>query len=116
MVKTPKTLFYNYGPAQASGPDFALTQGERVTMLSYDYGYSHIAVADTGQSGYVATEDLAPAPPEATPSPTPPLVASRSRRHHGADSRPPTAEEESEIPLPEFPETKPPSTAPRFRY
>ncbi len=32
-------------------------------MLSYEYGYSHVAIQGTGQTGYVATEDLAPAPP-----------------------------------------------------
>jgi len=117
VVKTARTLFYSYGPAQASGPDFALSQGQRVVMLSYEYGYSHVAVAGTGQSGYLPTDDLAPAPPLPKGSPTPSLLASRAHHRHSAeDSRPPTPEEESQIPLPEFPESKPPPNAPPFRY
>ena len=117
IVNTPQALFYSYGPAQASGPDFTIGHGTQLTMLSYEYGYSHVAVAATGQSGYVATNDLAPAPPGSTASATPPLLASQShRRHESGDSRPPTAEEESQIPLPEFPESKPPADAPPFRY
>jgi hypothetical protein len=114
IVKTQRTLFYSYGPAQASGPDFALSHGEQLTMLSYEYGYSHVAVAATGQTGYVPTDDLAPAPKA---SPTPSLLASQSHRRHGSeDSRPPTPEEETQIPLPEFPESEPPPNAPPFRY
>jgi hypothetical protein len=115
MVKPPHTLFYTYGPAQASGPDYALAQGQRVTMLSYEFGFSHIAVAGSGQAGYVATEDLVPAPPLAAPSPMP-TAAWRGHHRHSADSRPPTAEEQSQIPLPAFPESEPPPTAPHFRY
>jgi hypothetical protein len=117
MVKTQRTAFYTFGPAQASGPDFALSHGARVTMLSYEYGYSHVAVEGTGQTGYVATDDLAPAPPMATPAPSTLLAASRTRHRHGGDySQPPTPEDESQIPLPEFPESKPPPGAPAFRY
>jgi len=116
-VKSQRTPFYSYGPAQSSGPDFALTHGARVTMLSYEYGFSHVAVEGTGQSGYVATDDLAPAAPLPAPSPSALLASAHVRHHHGADdSRPPTAEEQSQIPLPEFPESKPPPGAPAFRY
>jgi hypothetical protein len=117
IVNSQRTLFYSYGPAQASGPDFALSHGDRLTMLSREYGYSHVAVAATGQSGYVATEDVVAAPPLPTPSPSPGLAGGHSRhRHRGYDSLPPTAGEQSQIPLPEFPESKPPPNAPPFRY
>jgi hypothetical protein len=112
IVNSPRSLFYSYGPAQASGPDFALSHGTLLTMLSYEYGYSHVAVAATGQTGYVPTDDLAPAPKA---SPTPSLLALQSR-HRRDDSRPPTPEEESQIPLPEFPQSEPPPNAPPFRY
>jgi hypothetical protein len=113
IVNSQRTLFYTYGPAQTSGPDFALYHGERLTMLSYQYGYSQITIPETGQTGYVPTEDLAPAPPAPKPTPTP-----SSPHHHRpyTSSRPPTPEEESQVPLPEFPESKPPPGAPPFRY
>jgi len=117
IVNSQRTLFYAYGPAQASGPDFAINHGQRVTMLSYSYGYSQIAITETGQSGYVATEDLKPAPPSALPSPSASPGAVRRRRGGSARvSRPPTPAEQLRIPLPEFPESKPPPGAPAFRY
>src|SRR4051812_29569328 len=64
----PKTAeFYKYGPAQAFGADFALQRGARVTMVRRDFGFSQVRLED-GTIGYVATEDLKPAP---TPPPTP---------------------------------------------
>ena len=118
IVNTRRTLFYSYGPAQVSGPDFALNRGQRVTMLSYDYGFSHIAVEGSGKSGYVATGDLAPAPPAvhsayASPSASPGLA---HHRRGGESSRPPTGAEQSQVPLPEFPEAMPPPGSPAFRY
>jgi hypothetical protein len=111
IVKSQRTLFYTFGPAQATGADFALTHGARVTMLSYDYGYSQIAIQGTGQTGYVPTEDLAPAPPLPKPSPTP-----AHHRYDDAEFRSPSGDGQPRIPLPEFPETMPPPGAPAFRY
>ena len=113
VVKTPHTLFYSYGPVQATGPDFALDRGQRVTMLSYDFGYSHVVIEGAGKTGYVATGDLKPAPALAKPSPSP---AHRRRGGYAGESRPPTAAEQSRIPLPEFPEAEPPPGSPAFRY
>jgi len=115
MVKTQSTPFYKNGPAQATGPDFTLKKDQRVTMLSQQFGFSHVAT-DDGQSGYVPTEDLAPAPPEPKPSPTAASAAFAEDRKGRASSRRPTAREESQVPLPEFPEAKPPPDAPGFRY
>ena len=116
IVNTQRTLFYLFGPAQAGGPDFALNHGERLTMLSKEYGYSHVAVQGTGQSGYVATEDLVPAPALAHASPAAAAAVHRRPGSHGASARQPSAAEQSQIPLPEFPESKPPPESPPFRY
>jgi hypothetical protein len=113
VVNSPHTLFYSFGPSQSTGPDFALDRGQRLTMLSYSFGYCHIAVQGSGQTGYVATDDIILAPPIPKPSPAP---SSSRHRRTGADSRPPTPEEEGRIPLPDFPESKPPPDAPSFRY
>jgi hypothetical protein len=118
MVKSQRTPFYSFGPAQSLGPDFALSHGARVTMLSYQYGYSHVAVEGSGQSGYVATEDITPAPALTGPAPSPSalLAISRPRHRHNYESQAPTAGDQSQIPLPDFPESKPPPGAPAFRY
>ena len=34
LVSVPNAPFYKYGPAQAFGADFELTQGQKVTMLN----------------------------------------------------------------------------------
>src|SRR5580704_16018184 len=62
MVSAPKAAFYKFGPAQSFGPDFALNEGARVTMLEHSFGFSRVMTED-GTAGFVATEDLKPAPP-----------------------------------------------------
>ncbi|SRR5581483_1644217 len=109
VVNKAQTLFYKYGPAQPAGPDFTLAKGRQVTMLSRQFGYSSVALED-GQSGYVPTDDLAPAPPEERPTPSPETKHTARRRE-----RAPTREEESQVPLPELPQTKSGSNPP-FRY
>ena len=111
-VTTPRALFYRYGPAQASGPDFALSLGERVTMLSYEYGYSQVTIPENNMTGWVPTDDLAPASPLPKSS-TAPLIASRS--HHHYDEEIPSGEQPTPA-LPEFPESKPPAGFTPFRY
>jgi len=63
MVTTPQTPMFRYGPAQSFGPDFNLQQGQRVVMLRKEFGYSRV-MTESGQTGYVATEDIVPAPPD----------------------------------------------------
>ena len=63
LVNVPQTPMFRYGPAQSFGADFNLQQGQRVVMLRREYGYSRV-MTDSGQTGYVATEDIVPAPPE----------------------------------------------------
>lgn len=82
IVNVPQTPIFRYGPAQSFGPDFSLTQGQHVVMLRREFGYSRV-MTDDGQSGYVATEDLAPAPP-------PPKVASNTARGNRGSKLPPT--------------------------
>ena len=105
VVSAAKTLFYHYGPAQASGPDLQLSKGQRVTVVKREFGYSRV-VLDDGQSGYVATEDIAPAPPEAAPSPTP---KSRRERPEPMSPRLPRGDFDKPLPLPETPK-------PSFRF
>lgn len=68
LVNVTQTPMYRYGPAQSFGADFNLTKGQRVVMMRREYGYSRV-MTDEGQSGYVATEDLVPAPPGPKPTP-----------------------------------------------
>ena len=58
--------FFKYGPAQSFGPDFTLKKGDRVNMLEHTWGFSKV-MTENGVSGYIASEEIEPAPPSATP-------------------------------------------------
>ena len=73
-VKTDKTQFYKYGPAQSYGADAVLARDEKLMMLKKDFGFSQVR-RENGDTGYVATEDLVQLPPE--PKPAPARLASR---------------------------------------
>jgi hypothetical protein len=75
-IAAARAPFYKYGPAQAFGADDSLLQGTRVTMVERDFGFSRVMLAN-GVTGYVATEDLKPIPPEPTPKPSERVVTNR---------------------------------------
>ena len=67
------------GPTQLKGPDANLMKGAEVSLLTKEVGYSYVRLYD-GRKGYMANEDLSPAP---KPSPTPkpkskPIVRQKS--------------------------------------
>ena len=74
---------YRLGPMQARGPDATLRAGDRVKLTCKEIGYSLVLLED-GRTGYMANEDLAPAPPRPKPTPAPDLPANPGRR--GASS------------------------------
>jgi hypothetical protein len=76
LVSAQRAQFYKYGPAQSFGADFVLPKGQRVIMLDRSFGYSRV-MTDDGVTGWVASEELSPAPPE------PRRVAARSGRGTG---------------------------------
>ena len=66
VVNADYTPFYRLGPQQANGADQSLPKGTLVSLLSKNFGYSRVQLIN-GPNGYVATDDLAVAPPEALP-------------------------------------------------
>ena len=114
MVTSRRAYFYQFGPAQGSGPDFVLARGARVKMIKHDFGFSQIKTAD-GELGYVATSDVSLAPPE------PPLASGTEKsRKSRAGSRPPSSLiQPNDSALPDGPQKYTPSPsqpAPSFRY
>lgn len=118
LVSVPKAQFYKYGPAQAFGADFNLEQGQRITMVKREFGYSRIQLAD-GQTGYVSTDELEPAPPEpppprATPPPRSKLSSGKLRQSYVQ----PVSEDplfditDIPLPMPEEPSSAPVSPTP----
>jgi hypothetical protein len=126
IVSSPSTFFYIYAPATDARPDYSLDHGTRLIMLSYEYGFSHVAVAATAQSGYVATSDVAPSPPPSrssaspsprpSPSPTPALVVRTHHRPSSEASATAAPVDESQAPMPTFYDSLPPAGAPSYRY
>jgi hypothetical protein len=63
VVVTEYASFFRLGPQQAGGADRSLRTGERVMLLRKEFGYSRVQLEDD-QVGYMANEDIQPAPPE----------------------------------------------------
>src|SRR3954453_14977544 len=61
-VTADKTAFYRYGPQQGSGPDQELTRDTLMTVIRPSFGYCKVQLIAGGE-GYVASEDIKPAPP-----------------------------------------------------
>jgi hypothetical protein len=57
---------YRFGPAQPTGADALLKQGQRVIMLRQEYGYSRV-MTEEGMTGYIANDLISPAPPPQKP-------------------------------------------------
>ena len=62
LVVRNETPLYRYGPQQGGVPDARLRKDERVRMLRHEFGFSFVQSGDA-QTGYVANDALAPAPP-----------------------------------------------------
>ena len=63
VIVTDYAQFFRLGPQQAGGADLSLRTGEFVMLQRKEFGYSRVQLED-GQVGYMANEDLQPAPPE----------------------------------------------------
>lgn len=62
VVANEYAQFFRLGPQQAGGADLSLRGGTRVMLLRKEFGYSRVQLEDD-QVGYMANEDLQPAPP-----------------------------------------------------
>ena len=63
VINTDYAQFFRLGPQQAGGADLSLRTGECVMLQRKEFGYSRVQLED-GQVGYMANEDITPAPPE----------------------------------------------------
>jgi hypothetical protein len=121
--------FYRMGPMQSGGPDASLPLDTRVKRLTEEMGYSRVQLEDL-RTGYVANENLSPAPPRL---PAPAISESSSpgpRKKRGPRY---TGEQVNDTPLPDplpppdlniapeivaepTPTPEPPPEPPKFRY
>ena len=62
-VSSDKASFYRYGPQQGNGPDETLPHDTLMTLIRPSFGYCKVQLVGTSKQGYVASEDIKPAPP-----------------------------------------------------
>jgi hypothetical protein len=60
-VTAEKTSFYRYGPQQGNGEDKSLPKDTLMTLIRPSFGYCKVHLV-AGEEGYVASEDIRPAP------------------------------------------------------
>ena len=86
-VSASQTPFYRHGPQQGNGPDMQLPRDSIMKVIRPSFGYVKVQLQD-GENGYVANEDIRPAPATllaeklAPPPklPPPPTVADQSEQ------------------------------------
>ena len=86
-VAASQTPFYRHGPQQGNGPDMQLPRDSIMKVIRPSFGYVKVQLQN-GENGYVANEDIRPAPATllaeklAPPPklPAPPTVADQSEQ------------------------------------
>jgi len=100
-VTAEKTSFYRYGPQQGNGPDQSLPKDTLMTLIRPSFGYCKVHLV-AGEEGYVASEDIRPAPPTLLAALNPPDSGSSSEAENFdvGSSEPPPLES---LPAPDLP-------------
>lgn len=101
-VTSDRTSFYRYGPQQGNGPDESLPRDTLMTLIRPSFGYCKVHLVATAKDGYVASEDIKPAPSTliaALNTPTPSPIVSRET-FNVQSSEPPPPET---LPAPDLP-------------
>ena len=97
-VTTDSAPFYRYGPQQGNGPDMKLQKDRLMTLIRPSFGYCKVKLT-TGEEGYVASDDIRPAPPALVATATaPPPHPSRAARFPFDSSDPRLAEPQESLP------------------
>jgi hypothetical protein len=99
-VTTDSTAFYRYGPQQGNGPDKKLEKGTLVSLIRPSFGYCKIKLT-TGETGYIANDDISLASPALVAAANTAPVHSSSASRFRLDSPDPRLVPPPE-PLPEF--------------
>lgn len=102
-VAADETAFYRYGPQQGNGPDEKLPKDTLMTLIRPSFGYCKVQLVSGAKEGYVASEDIKPAPPTlvaALTAPPPSAVSAASENFDVGSSEPPPPET---LPAPDLP-------------
>lgn len=100
-VSSEKASFYRYGPQQGNGPDESLPKDTLMTLIRPSFGYCKVHLVATSKEGYVASEDIKPAPPTliaALNAPAPSVSSRESFDTRASEPPPPET-----LPAPDLP-------------
>lgn len=111
IVTASRTPFYRYGPAQGTGASGVLENGAHLTLLYKSFGYSRVML-QSGVSGYVSTDAIAPAPPEPKRKPASEIIKGTRKHSRQEPESLPEPKMEQPLGLPEMPS----DPLPGFRY
>ena len=79
--------FFRHGPRPGRDPDLKLTKDTLVKLIRPSFGFSKVQLVASGEQGYVASEDIGPAPSTliaaATPAPMDSVLSQPSNRPAG---------------------------------
>ena len=92
-VVKDETPFFRYGPQQGNGPDQQLSKDSIMKVIRPSFGYVKVQLQG-GESGYVASEDIRPAPAtlvaeKTAPPPTPAPLLANHEEQFGLDTNDP---------------------------
>jgi hypothetical protein len=107
-VATDQAAFYRYGPQQGNGPDEKLPKDTLLTLIRPSFGYCKVQLIAGAKEGYVASEDIKPAPATlvaALTAPPPSAISSSGPENFDVGTSAPPPPES--LPAPDLP---PPSS------
>ncbi len=105
-VTAEKTSFYRFGPQQGNGPDESLPKDTLMTLIRPSFGYCKVQLMPSAKEGYVASEDIQPAPPTLIAAlNAPPNQAGNSSERENFDVRSTEPPPPETLPDPDLPPT-----------
>jgi hypothetical protein len=86
-VTSDAAPFFRHGPRPGRDPDLKLAKDTLVKLIRPSFGFSKVQLVASGEQGYVASEDITPAPSTliaaATPAPMDSVLSPPSNRPAG---------------------------------
>ena len=107
-VSIDSAAFFRHGPQQGRDPDLKLPKNTIVKLIRPSFGYSKIQIVESGLQGYVASEEIRPAPATLLAAATTPHTSGHAIEQFNLNSHDPRlVPPPEELPDPDLPVTAP---------
>ena len=103
VVTSEAAPFFRHGPQPGRDPDLKLTRDTLVKLIRPSFGFSKVQLVASGEKGYIASEDIKPAPSTLIAAATSNRPAGEQFNLNSSDPRlvpPPENLPDSDAPLP----------------